>query len=294
MSEAPCRSLKRRPGLARPPKGFRGTSGGNELFVVRIGCSGWSYAHWRGVLYPKKGSTASWLELYAQRFDTVEVNATFYRLPTRVSVERWASGTPESFCFAVKASRYLTHVRRLTGLDEGLRRLEERIGPLRSTSKLRPMLWQLDGRFHRDQARLAAALERLPEGRHAFEFRHDSWFVDDVYELLRTHRVALVVADRAPAGPTPWVPTCDWAYIRFHSGRGRNGVYTRSQISEWAGRLAAFGGDVYAYFNNDWEALAVKNAEQLRDAVEVVPEGARSQRALGTVRRRNRRTPSLR
>jgi hypothetical protein len=97
------------------------------------------------------------------------------------------------------------------------------------------MLWQLDGRFHRDQTRLAAALERLPAGRHAFELRHDSWFVDDVYELLRTHRVALVVADRAPAGPTPWVPTCDWAYIRFHSGRGRNGVYTRSQISEWAG-----------------------------------------------------------
>jgi len=115
-----------------------------------------------------------------------------------------------------------------------------------------------------------------------------------VYELLRTHRVALVVADRAPAGPTPWVSTCDWAYIRFHSGRGRSGVYTRSQISEWAGRLAAFGGDVYAYFNNDWEGLAVKNAEQLQDAVEVVREGAQSQRALGTVRRRNRRTPSLR
>jgi uncharacterized protein YecE (DUF72 family) len=262
--------------------------------VLRIGCSGWSYAHWRGVVYPEKGSTASWLELYAQRFDTVEVNATFYRLPTRVSVERWASRTPESFCFAVKASRYLTHVRRLQGLDEGLHKLEERIGPLRSTSKLGPMLWQLDGRFHRDDTRLAAALERLPEGRHAFEFRHGSWFVDDVYELLRTHDVALVVADRAPAGPTPWVPTSDWAYIRFHSGRGRNGVYTRRQVDEWAGRLAAFDGDVYAYFNNDWEAFAVKNAEQLRDALGVVAEGARSRRQLRAGRRPTRRTPSLR
>jgi len=235
-----------------------------KAIVVRVGCSGWSYAHWRGVLYPRKGSTASWLELYAQRFDTVEVNATFYRLPTRASVERWAARTPESFCFAVKASRYLTHVRRLRGLDEGVPRLKERIGPLRSSSKLGPMLWQLDGRFHRDDARLGAALERLPEGSHAFEFRHDSWFVEDVYELLRRHDVALVVADRAPADPTPWVPTSDWAYIRFHSGRGRKGVYTEGEVDEWATRIAAFPGDVYAYFNNDWEGFAVENAKLLK------------------------------
>jgi uncharacterized protein YecE (DUF72 family) len=146
----------------------------------------------------------------------------------------------------------------------------------------------------RDDTRLAAALERLPEGRHAFEFRHGSWFVDDVYELLRTLDVALVVADRAPADPTPWVPTSDWAYIRFHSGRGRNGVYMRNQVDEWAGAPRRFRRDVYAHFNNDWEAFAVKNAEQLRDALGVVPEGARSQRALGAVRRRTGRTPSLR
>ena len=93
--------------------------------MIRIGCSGWSYDHWRGVVYPERGSTGSWLELYAERFDTVEVNATFYRLPTRPAVERWAARTPAGFCFAVKASRYLTHVRRLQGLDEGLPRLEE-------------------------------------------------------------------------------------------------------------------------------------------------------------------------
>jgi uncharacterized protein YecE (DUF72 family) len=122
----------------------------------------------------------------------------------------------------------------------------------------------------------------LPEGRHAFEFRHGSWFVDDVYGLLRTHDVALVVADRALANPTPWVPTSDWAYIRFHSGRGRNGVYTRSQVDEWAGRLAAFGGDVYAYFNNDWEVFAVKNAEQLSSRASVRSEAAPAARSVSS------------
>jgi uncharacterized protein YecE (DUF72 family) len=235
------------------------------VFVVRIGCSGWSYDHWRGVVYPAKGSTASWLELYAKRFDTVEINATFYRLPTRAAVERWASGTPERFCFAVKASRYLTHVRRLRGLEDGVPRLEERIEPLRSTSKLGPMLWQLPSRFHRDEARLRTALALLPDGRHAFEFRHESWFVEEVYELLRAHDAALVVADRAPDGPGPWVRTSDWTYLRFHAGRGRNGNYTRGQLSDWADRIDEFDGDVYAYFNNDWEGFAVKNAEQLRE-----------------------------
>jgi uncharacterized protein YecE (DUF72 family) len=237
--------------------------------VIRIGCSGWSYDHWRGVVYPERGSTSSWLELYAERFDTVEVNATFYRLPTRVAVERWAARTPAGFCFAVKASRYLTHVRRLQGLDEGLPRLDERIEPLRSAAKLGPMLWQLPSRFHRDDTRLEAALESLPQGRHAFEFRHESWFADEVYELLRRRQVALVVADRAPVGPGPWVETTDWSYLRFHSGRGRNGNYSLRQLDGWAERIAAAEGDVYAYFNNDWEGFAVANAERLGDLLGV-------------------------
>jgi uncharacterized protein YecE (DUF72 family) len=239
------------------------------VIVIRIGCSGWSYDHWRGVVYPDRGSPRSWLELYAKRFDTVEVNATFYRLPTRVAVERWAARTPEAFCFAVKASRYLTHVRRLRGLDEGLPRLTDRIEPLRTAAKLGPMLWQLRRRFHRDDIRLEAALELLPPGRHAFEFRHESWFAEEVYELLRRRQVALVVADRAPAGPGPWVQTTDWLYLRFHFGRGRNGNYSRGQLDEWAERIAAAGGDVYAYFNNDWEGFAVANAERLGDLLGV-------------------------
>jgi uncharacterized protein YecE (DUF72 family) len=232
--------------------------------MIRIGCSGWSYEHWRGRLYPAGGSTGTWLARYAQVFDTVEVNATFYRLPTRAAVAHWASATPEGFCFAVKASRYLTHVRRLRDLPDGIRRFEERIEPLVSSGKLGPVLWQLPPTFHRDDERLATALAVLPAGRHAFEFRHASWFVDEVYELLRAHGAALVVADRAPGEPTPWIETAPWAYLRFHRGRRRNGGYSESQLRAWADRITPSTGDVYAYFNNDWEGLAVDDALGLR------------------------------
>jgi uncharacterized protein YecE (DUF72 family) len=239
--------------------------------VVRIGCSGWSYDHWRGVLYPEHSSTGAWLSRYAQHFDTVEVNATFYRLPTRRAVERWAQATPDGFCFAVKASRYLTHLQRLRDVDDGMGRLEERIETMRSAAKLGPILWQLPASFRRDDERLVSALGALREGRHAFEFRHQSWFTDDVYELLRSHGAALVVADRAPGGSSPCVPTTDWWYFRFHAGRGRNGVYTERQLEEWAERIARLEGDAYAYFNNDWEGFAVRNAERLRALLEGVP-----------------------
>jgi uncharacterized protein YecE (DUF72 family) len=139
--------------------------------VIRIGCSGWSYEHWRGVLYPRSGSTSRWLELYAQSFDTVEINASFYRLPNVKTVARWASVVPDEFLFAVKASRYLTHVRRLRDIADGVKRLGERIEPLRSAGKLGPILWQLPPNFTRDDARLESALEALTRDRHAFEFR---------------------------------------------------------------------------------------------------------------------------
>src|SRR5688500_12098947 len=151
---------------------------------LRVGCSGWSYGHWRGVLYPESGSTARWLELYAREFDTVEVNASFYRLPRRETVARWAEIAPDGFVFAVKASRYLPHVKRLRELADGVALLGERIEPLAEKGKLGPVLWQLPGTFTRDDERLASALEELAPGRHAFEFRHASWFSEDVYALL--------------------------------------------------------------------------------------------------------------
>jgi uncharacterized protein YecE (DUF72 family) len=237
--------------------------------VIRIGCSGWSYEHWRGRLYPARGSTARWLEIYARSFDTVELNATFYRLPRVEAAGRWADATPPGFCFAVKASRYLTHVERLRGVRAGVARLEERIEPLRAAGKLGPLLWQLPPTFRRDDERLARALAQLPPGRHALEPRHRSWFHPDVYELLRAHRVALVVADRAGLPAAPLVDTAGWTYIRFHEGRaGRRGNYSAAELARWAERIRAMSGDVYAYFNNDWEGFAIENARALRGLVE--------------------------
>jgi uncharacterized protein YecE (DUF72 family) len=233
--------------------------------MVRVGCSGWSYPHWKGRLYPERERESGWLVRYAESFDTVEVNATFYRLPRRSTVAGWAERTPEKFTFAVKASRYLTHVKRLRDLPAGLARLEERLQPLRAAQKLGPILWQLPESFRRDDERLAGALERLPEGRHAFEFRHASWFDEDVFALLREHRVALVVADRAGLPEAPWIDTAGWWYVRLHHGRaGRRGNYSRAELERWAARLRGRRGDAFVFFNNDWEGFAPENAATLR------------------------------
>jgi uncharacterized protein YecE (DUF72 family) len=231
---------------------------------VLIGCSGWSYQHWRGRVYPQDAPASKWLELYAAEFDTVEVNTSFYRLPTRQAVRHWADVTPDGFTFAVKASRYLTHVRRLRELDAGLERFRERIEPLEEARKLGPVLWQLPGTFARDDERLAQALAELGPGRHAFEFRHPSWFAADVEALLREHGVALVVADSTRRPMPEGAVTTEWVYVRFHHGRGRNGNYSERQLAEWADRLRRSDGDVYAYFNNDWEGFAVADARRLR------------------------------
>jgi uncharacterized protein YecE (DUF72 family) len=254
--------------------------------VIRVGCSGWNYASWRDVLYPKGCPQRRWLERYAEVFDTVEVNATFYRLPSRDGVARWVTQTPEDFVFAVKSSRYLTHMKRLTDMDRGVGRLLERLEPLTQSPKMGPMLWQLPETFHRDDERLAFALERLPPGRHAFEFRHESWFADEVLDALRAHGVALAIGDHPER---PWQRrevTADFTYVRFHYGRrGRRGNYGPSELDVWARELAGFArdGDVFAYFNNDWEGFAVRNALDLRARLqgEIEDHGARG---AGTAR----------
>jgi uncharacterized protein YecE (DUF72 family) len=240
---------------------------------VRIGCSGWNYAHWRERVYPKGLPQRRWLEHYATLFDTVEVNTTFYRLPRRESVAAWVEEVPPGFLFAVKASRYLTHVKRLADMERGVERFYERIEPLRRTPKMGPVLWQLPPTFRRDDARLAAALAQLPPGRHCFEFRHETWFVPKTYELLRRHGAALVIGDHPER---PWQAhelTADWTFLRFHHGkRGRNGNYSERELEEWAARIGAWRGDVdvYAYFNNDWNAYAARNALSLRTMIERV------------------------
>jgi uncharacterized protein YecE (DUF72 family) len=238
-----------------------------DLRPVRIGCSGWNYRDWRGRFYPPGCPPRRWLAHYAQRFDTVEVNATFYRLASPAAVERWVQAVPDEFVFAVKASRYLTHVRRLQDMGQGLERFYAAIGPLAASPKLGPVLWQLPATFRRDDDRLAGALLGLPAGRHAFEFRDPSWFAPEVLALLRAHGAALVIGDHPER---PWQPlelTADWTFLRFHYGaRGRRGNYSERELAEWAARLAALRreADVYAYFNNDWEGFAPANARLLR------------------------------
>jgi len=243
-----------------------------RLRPAHIGCSGWQYRDWRdGAFYPPKLPQRRWLEHYSTVFGTVEVNSTFYRLAKPDAVARWVAETPPEFVFTVKASRYITHIKRLADIDQAVARYYEAIEPLASSPKLGPVLWQLPANFKRDEDRLADALEKLPPGRHCFEFRHESWFTDDVFSILRAYGAALVYGDHPER---PWQPlelTTDWTLVRLHYGRrGRRGNYSETELREWASRLRQVRreAEVFAYFNNDWEAFAPRNALRLRAMLE--------------------------
>jgi uncharacterized protein YecE (DUF72 family) len=240
--------------------------------AIRVGCSGWQYADWRERFYPKGLPQRRWLEHYAGTFDTVEVNSTFYRLARPAAVAAWIEQTPPGFLFTVKGSRYLTHMKRLLDRDQGLRRFYDSIAPLVASPKLGPVLWQLPPNFRRDDERLDGwldALTRFGPSRHAVEFRHASWFDPAVYGILHAHGAALVIADdgRRDDLEMPEAVTTEWSFVRLHYGRrGRRGNYAEPELREWAGRVRdlASHGDVFAYFNNDWEGFAVANGVRLK------------------------------
>jgi uncharacterized protein YecE (DUF72 family) len=256
---------------------------------VRVGCSGWQYRDWRGRLYPEGLATSRWLSRYAEEFDTVEVNSTFYRLASRDAVARWVAETPDGFLFAAKASRYLTHVRRLREIEEGIHRYYERIVPLVEADKLGPVVWQFPATFRREGdalERVATALELVPPGRHCFEFRHESWFAEDVYALLREHNAALVIGDHPRWPFQARELTADWTLVRLHHGRrGRRGNYSQTELDEWARRIAQWRrrAEVVVYFNNDWEGFAVENARSLKRRLRPSP-GGRGPAAAGATR----------
>jgi uncharacterized protein YecE (DUF72 family) len=233
---------------------------------VHVGCSGWNYAAWRERFYPKGLPPSRWLDHYAKHFDTVEVNNTFYRLPSKTAVAGWVEQTPQEFVITIKASRYLTHMKRLANVGRGVEVFYERIEPLVESPKMGPVLWQLPENFHRDDERLASALDGLPPGRHCFEFRHASWFVPEVYALLRGRGAALVIGDHPERPFQTHEMTTDWTFIRFHRGsRGRGGNYSDSELDTWKRRIAGWRRrvEVFAYFNNDWKAYAPRNARYL-------------------------------
>ena len=234
---------------------------------VRVGCSGWNYRDWKDRLYGG-APPREWLRLYAETFDTVEVNNTFYRLPTVSAVEGWVERSPPDFVFTVKASRYLTHIKRLTDLDRGVEMFWERIEPLERESKLGPILWQLPESFRRDDERLENLFANVQRGRHCIEFRHPSWFEPDVYAMLRDAGVALVIGDHPKRPFQAHEMTADWTFIRLHWGsRGRRGNYSRRELETWKRRIGAWRSkvEVFAYFNNDWEGFAVSNARWLKE-----------------------------
>ena len=241
-----------------------------HVHAIRIGCSGWNYRDWRERVYPRGVPASRWLAHYATLFDTVEVNSTFYRLAKPKAVAAWVRDTPDDFVFAVKASQFLTHMKRLRDIETGIGRFYDGIAPLAASPKMGPVLWQLPERMQRDEDLLAGALDALPPGDHCFEFRHPSWFTEPVLDMLRWHGVALAIGDH-PARPwQPWTLTTGWGFVRFHYGRrGRRGNYSDTELAEFADRLVALaaGGPLWVYFNNDWEGFAVRNAQRLRRLV---------------------------
>lgn len=237
---------------------------------VLIGTSGWHYADWKRRFYPDRLASAQWLPFYAERFATVELNNAFYRLPERAGFERWRDMVPEDFVFAVKASRYLTHVRRLQDPAEPVARLLERAEGL--GSHLGPVLLQLPPTLKVEPARLDATLAAFGTSvRVAVEPRHPSWFVEEVRAMLEHRKAALCVADGGPVEMPLW-RTVDWSYTRFHGGSGRpRTCYKQREIEAWSTRLIEHWSadeDVYCFFNNDAHGCALRDARWVAEAFE--------------------------
>jgi uncharacterized protein YecE (DUF72 family) len=232
---------------------------------IRVGTSGWHYDHWIGCFYPPDTPKDRWLEHYAGQFDTVELNNTFYQLPREKNFLRWKEQTGEGFVFAVKANRYITHVKKLKDASAELKRFFRAVNTL--GKKLGPVLYQLPPQLHLNLELLEGFLRLLPKRKVAvFEFRHKSWFCDETFEMLRKYKAAFCIHDM-PEVPTPRVITANSVYIRFHGPTGcYTGSYTDGMLAEWAGWIEENRKGrrrFYAYFNNDIAGHAVENARQL-------------------------------
>lgn len=231
---------------------------------IHIGTSGWSYDHWKDSFY-KETPKSDWFKFYASHFGTVEINSSFYRLPNPHTVKKWEKESPKSFVFSVKASRYITHVKRLKEPKEGVKIFLKSITPLKS--KLGPILFQLPPNFKVDLERLEKCLSVLPKGnRYTFEFRHDSWFIQEVYELLKKNKIALCITD-LEGKLSPVEVTAPFIYIRLHGPqRAYQGRYSHQKLTGWAKRIRKWlkeALDVYVYFDNDEKGYAVKDTLKL-------------------------------
>jgi uncharacterized protein YecE (DUF72 family) len=233
---------------------------------ILVGTSGWSYRSWRGPFFPADVPTPRHLEYYATHFTTTELNGVFYRTPTEDAVRAWAARTPDDFVFAWKASKFITHWKRLNDTcRNSLDLLESRIRLL--GLKAGPILFQLPPQFEKNRERLASFLKLLSDRqKYTFEFRHPSWYEDDVLDLLRDNDIALCISDHHDA-PSPWIATAGHVYVRGHGPGGRyRGHYRPNTLdvwSRWVKRMKRSGHTVYVYFDNDQKSAAPKDAERL-------------------------------
>lgn len=233
---------------------------------VHIGTSGWSYPHWKGTFYPPRLPATRMLEYYAQRFRSVEINSAFYRLPEPQQVRDWYASTPDDFLFSIKASRYITHMKKLGDPRNTVPPLLERLGLL--ADKLGPILFQLPPRWHFNEQRLADFLDSLSgEFRYAFEFRDHSWLNARTLALLRQHAVAFCIYE-LDGFLTPRQRTTDFVYLRLHGPQAAyQGNYPVQTLAGWAGACSAWsarGYAVYCYFDNDQRGYAAHNAARLQ------------------------------
>ncbi len=233
---------------------------------VRVGCSGWQYSHWKGNFYPASLPQKKWLDYYATQFDTVEVNNSFYRLPSEKTFSEWRDRVPDHFLYAVKASRYLTHLRKLKDPADPLKRFWDRA--LLLHPKLGPVLYQLPPYWKRNERRFFDFLEALPDHpRQVVEFRDPSWYTDEIFRAMEARGVAMCIHDHHES-PTPRETIGPFVYARFHGADGRyQGAYSDRTLQDWAAWLAGAsrsGRAVYAYFNNDTGGHAPRNARALR------------------------------
>jgi uncharacterized protein YecE (DUF72 family) len=239
--------------------------------VLRVGCSGWVYRDWRGVVYPEALPSTRWFSWYAEHLDTVELNSTFYRLPSAAAVVKWAEQAPPGFVYAAKVGQFATHRKKLVGSEWWLPRHLERIRLL--GDHLGPNLFQLPPHWKANAARLEEVCARLPgDIRWAVELRDPSWLVDDVLQVLRDHDVALCVHDLL--ADHPFELTTSWTYVRFHGtdaiANPYHGRYGPRRLRRWVDRLAEVaeaGGDAWCYFNNDWDGNAFRDATWLDGAL---------------------------
>lgn len=234
---------------------------------IRIGTSGWHYDHWAGRFYPKELKKNDWLGFYMKHFDTVEINNTFYHLPKETTIERWHKRASKGFLYTVKANRYITHIKKLKGVSEELGRFFKRIEPLKS--HLGPILYQLPPGLHKNIPLLRKFIGLLPKNKlGVFEFRHDSWYCDQIYELLDEARLGFCTHDMS-GKPSPKIITGKLVYVRFHGATGRySGNYSDKILKDWADwtiQNTKPSQNIYAYFNNDYNAYAPKNAATFRE-----------------------------